>query len=156
MLEDIQFSNADFDLRQWKWGVHGKGYAIKGSHVGERYAHRIVLARKLGRELLPGELCDHINRNKLDNRRENLRVADKSLNTINRNIRPDNTTGYIGVHLCWPKEYREKGWAKRWNYIICRKGQKTIYSKMYKSPEEAHKARLEHILLQNSSSLYIN
>lgn len=145
-MEEILFSNCDFDLRQWRWINHPSGYAYKGSHVGERCAHRIVLSRKLGRELRRGEVCDHINRNKKDNRRENLRLADKSLNSINRDKRPDNTTGYVGVYLYWPREYREKGWKSGYYFTIYRKGYKTFYSKRYKTPLEAHIARQKKLL----------
>ena len=144
---DVLFSEVDSDLSQNKWLEHTAGYAYKGSHKGERYAHRTVLARKLGRELRKGEMCDHINRNKLDNRRDNLRLADKSINSINRDKRPDNTTGYVGVYLYYPKEWREKEWSKRWVYRIQRKGKKTINSKLYKTPEEAHEARQSERLL---------
>jgi hypothetical protein len=42
-------------------------------------------------------LLDHINRNKLDCRRENIRYADKQLNSLNRETPKNSTTGYRGV-----------------------------------------------------------
>lgn len=135
-----KFSPEDADLSAITWlGVND--YARR-NHVR---AHRVVLERKIGRPLVDGELTDHINRDKLDNRRENLRIADKSVNAVNTGIRADNSTGYNGVHLYWPKEYQKRGWAKRWVFHIHRKNQKTFYSKSYKTPEEAHEARLEKL-----------
>jgi uncharacterized protein YkuJ len=46
--------------------------------------------------VMPEEL-DHINRNTLDNRIENLRVANKSQNACNRTVFANNTSGIKGV-----------------------------------------------------------
>lgn len=150
-MTGLLFSEEDRDLAKLNWHKHPGGYAIRWhgprSSRKKTLSHRIVLERKIGRPLKSNELCDHINRNKLDNRRENLRVADKSLNSINRDIRPDNTSGYIGVYLHWPKEHQKKGWAKRWAANIFRNGA-TKNIGYFKSPEEAHKAR-ENYLVSN-------
>lgn len=48
-----------------------------------------------------GVQVDHINRNKLDNRRVNLRFATSLEQQINIGLRSDNTSGFRGV--CWCK-----------------------------------------------------
>lgn len=74
------FSKEDSDLSSFPWRFH-RGYAKTTFRDGERkvkslMAHRIVLGRMLGRNPVAQEICDHINFEKLDNRRENLRVTD--------------------------------------------------------------------------------
>lgn len=60
--------------------------------------HRCVLERMLERPLVKGEYADHINRNGLDNRRENLRLATSSQNGANREVGKNSKSGVRGVY----------------------------------------------------------
>jgi hypothetical protein len=53
--------------------------------------HRLIAKPK------NGLIVDHINRNRLDDRRENLRCIPKSSNGYNRNRPSNNTSGVVGV-----------------------------------------------------------
>lgn len=53
---------------------------------------------------------DHINRNSTDDRIENLRLATRSQNNVNRKTNSNNTSGYRGVS--WSKDRR------KWNAQI--------------------------------------
>jgi hypothetical protein len=90
-MDGLLFSQEDADLRAMRWSSDRDGYAKRAFYSNGRQsmrvAHRIVLERVLGRPLVPGEICDHINRVRLDCRRENLRVTDVAGNAANRSGR---------------------------------------------------------------------
>lgn len=59
--------------------------------------HRVVMSRVLGRAFEESEFVDHIDGNKLNNRRENLRLVTSKQHSRNRRISKNNTSGYKGV-----------------------------------------------------------
>lgn len=95
----------DADLAVLNWIRTHQGYAQRsiGSRKNHKLVsmHRIILERMIGRPLTKGEEVDHINRNGLDNRRENLRLATSTQNNANQKIRSDNKSGVRGVS--WSK-----------------------------------------------------
>jgi hypothetical protein len=100
--------NDDFAwLNQFKWH-YNNGTAMR---------HRGIL---MHREIIntPQDMdTDHINGNRLDNRRRNLRVCTASLNSMNRKKRTNNVTSiYKGVNSVivhgrhyWKTQIRKKG-----------------------------------------------
>lgn len=65
-------------LNQFKWYVNKDGYAARAKGNGTTYMHRLVAKTPEGMH------TDHINHNKLDNRKENLRICSHAENMVNR------------------------------------------------------------------------
>lgn len=115
-------------ISKWKWHQHGTGYAIRrvGNPGKIIWMHRVI-------NKTPEDMqTDHINRDRLDNRRKNLRSVTRSENIINSKVRSDNTSGYKGVY--WLKE------KSRWLAAICKDG-KLIKIGTFRDKDEARMAR---------------
>lgn len=109
----------------YKWHKSNSGYAaarIEGKLI---MMHRLLLSCPEGCEI------DHINRDKLDNRRNNLRIVDRTTNSLNTNLRNTNTSGYKGVS--WNKSARK--YSARFQY----RGT-DYYLGLFKDPQKAHLA----------------
>lgn len=77
------------------------------------------------------DMLDHINRDRYDNRIENLRGApSRAFNTVNSVPRSDNTSGYKGV--TWHKN------VGKWHCSIFKDG-KRHYIGIFNDPKEAAK-----------------
>ncbi len=107
--------DADYDnLRQWQWLLVGDGYAGRFDHTVR--PHRLIYMHRSVIDAQPGERVDHINGDKLDNRRDNLRLVTSAQNQQNKRPSSNCTSGYKGV--CW-----HKGTGK-WHVRITVNGQR--------------------------------
>lgn len=91
--EEVYFDLDDAEIiLQHTWHIDGQGYA------------KAMINGKLTRmhQLIGCKWFDHINRNKRDNRKRNLRECTPQENTMNASVRSDNTSGFIGVS--WDKK----------------------------------------------------
>ncbi len=116
-------------LSRYNWHAHGRGrrpvYAARTlRRNGKSYTltmHRLIMIHKLNPEsrlsgvvltkteflakmdtLSPDIVVDHINRNSLDNRKANLRLATPRQNMWNRSNPKPSRSKYKGV--CWHKD----------------------------------------------------
>lgn len=116
-------------LSAHKWYAdknRGTFYAVRWTKDGKVYMHRTLLSLK------KGELCDHKNRDGLDNRRENLRKVSYIENGFNRRLAKNNTSGVTGV--CWDRA------ENKWRVDIM-VAQKSIFSGYFTDKTKAIQAR---------------
>lgn len=86
-IEDVE------KVKNIKWCIMSKGYVI-----GTMQNKRILLHRFLMN--CPSDMTvDHINRNKLDNRKSNLRICTMQENDFNKPILKNNTSNVTGVNF---------------------------------------------------------
>jgi hypothetical protein len=90
--EQILIDKADYDrVKRSTWNIDNTGYVKATIHRKKRRMHRIIMDTELHVEI------DHINGNKLDNRRANLRACDKHGNAANMKKRDGCSSKYKGV-----------------------------------------------------------
>lgn len=129
--KEFYFDLEDYDkIKNYYWSeqIAPNGY---GSLVAWDSNERKVIKMSY---LLGFKKYDHINRNPLDNRKENFREANQKENARNRSIPKNNTSGIIGVHWCTKTE--------KWIAQI-RVNNSLIYLGSFKNKEDAIVVRLK-------------
>lgn len=87
----------DFDrVKGMVWGLNNTGYASTNIGNASSGFHSTILLHRFILSF-PDLLVDHANQNKLDNRKTNLRVCNRSENRFNTKARADNKLGIKGV-----------------------------------------------------------
>lgn len=86
----------DFEsFGKYKWCLNNSGYVFGyGPCKKVNSLHRYIMSKIHN---IKDKDIDHINKNKLDNRKFNLRICNKSQNNSNTEHRKINTSGYKGV-----------------------------------------------------------
>lgn len=82
---DVQF------VSNYVWHSHSDGYVTRTNGNETEYLHRLItMARR-------SEFVDHIDGNRTNNRRDNLRLVTWKQNCYNTRTNKNNTSGYKGV-----------------------------------------------------------
>lgn len=139
----VLVSESDFnDLSKYKWYLRKNGYA--GGHINNKmcYLHTYLLKPN-------GNLVvDHINNNKLDNRRENLRISTVQQNMENKKIyKSKKSSIYRGVFYSnKEKKYKAK----------CTHTSKIIHIGSFIKEIDAAEARDMYIIHNNLEHMGLN
>ena len=127
-LEDLELA------LQYKWYLSADGYVVGSESMTRKRVRLHRWLMKPEKDLV----VDHINGNRLDNRRSNLRICTKEQNIKNRKLSRNSSTGVTGV-IYLPK-------TNNWKAHICINGEKTHLG-YYANKEDAIKVRREAELL---------
>ncbi len=106
LVDDADFEN----VIDYRWRLNSKGYAIRSYSIDGK---EILVA--LHREIMqppPGLVVDHIDHDKLNNTRANLRVITQQQNLMNRRLFRNSSTGFKGVtfqHDQWHARIEKDG-----------------------------------------------
>ena len=96
----VLFDDIDKDvIDQYQWHLHvtptvnyARGYKKGNRASGLVYMHRLILGAERWQDV------DHANGSGLDNRRENIRLCNRTQNNANRHV-SSSATGVKGIHL---------------------------------------------------------
>lgn len=125
-------------LNQWKWcsqNCSGLVYAIRAVYYPKIQKQKTLFMHRLVAQTPKGLVTDHINHDTLDNRSENLRAVNNSINRINYGLIPkNNSTGTIGIYRInrEPKSRRKNKWVARLT-----RGEKLLSLGQFKKKKDA-------------------
>lgn len=105
----------------------------KNNKETQTHVHKIVAELFIGPRPKGCDI-DHTDRNKKNNKKENLRYLSRRLNNMNSGLRKDNTTGHKGVYLHKPNGK----WTARYKLP---NGGSYLHLGMFETKEQAIEAR---------------
>lgn len=128
----VLVDDSDYEyLSQWNWSKAKGGYVIRCQYIGYfngKRKNKVIYMHRVVNQTPEGMETDHINGDKLDNRKANLRSASRSNNAINKPKQANNTSGYKGVY--WNKQ------SKKWLAAI-KVNNKQIHIGLFPAIEDA-------------------
>lgn len=127
--KEFYFDLEDYDkIKDYRWYLNNNGYALAWVGDKQQTLHSLIMGKEKGKEI------DHKDRNRLNNRKENLRFTTHRNNSRNTKLPTNNTSGFMGVSF----DKKRNKWVASL-YI----DRKQVYSKGFINKEDAIKARLK-------------
>lgn len=133
---EFYFDLEYFDLiKNYCWYQDKKDKYLKTNDKNRNNdLHRTILLHRIIMRCDDDNVIDHINRNRVDCRKENLRISSNRDNARNRNVSKNNASGFTGIFY----DKKRHKWGSQ--LII---DDKKVYFKRFDDKEDAIKARLE-------------
>ena len=144
----------DFErINKHKWMLHSAGYSNRSCWKGDikttEFMHRVIMEAKFG------DIIDHKNHNKLDNRKRNLRIVSPSQNCFNQSVHKRNKSGYKGVCKWWVRKKNGDELSTPWRAFYKKDG-KQIHIGSFKTAREAAMAYNDVILKERGEYAFVN
>lgn len=150
--EEIFVSDCDYnELNKYKWNINKDGYAIAYINGKKWRMHRYIMIELMKNDIEWFVKIDHINNNRINNKRCNLRIVTNEENARNRLKNKNASSNYYGVskissnntwraQLCLNiklNAYYENEIDAAWQYNLWIKEYKVSYAKLndIKEPE---------------------
>lgn len=133
--EEFWFDKEDYDkIKDYCWSYNNVGYLYTTLYNGPKAKNKKILLHRLIMDFPKNKVVDHINHDKTDNRKSNLRICTMKENAMNKSQLKSNKSGEIGVSYSkernkWIARIGYSGKSKTLGYFITK--------------EEAIKARKE-------------
>jgi len=122
------------ELHNWRCSSYG--YTVTTIDKTKHYFHNVVMWHH------PGTITvDHCNQNRLDCWKANLRLVDKTTQSINWRLQVNNKTGITGLSY----DMKRRGWVAKWNEADCGQCSK-FFSKNKYGDSKACFMAIEHRL----------
>jgi len=144
----FMFSKGDIETVQkhcWYYRTHGYAATTIGDKIDK--FHNILL----GFQPTEQATIDHIDCNSLNNRRENLRVASKRTQSINKTVHKNNNSGVRGV--CYDKTLNN--WFAIWQDGIDQMKKKSFSVRKYGEAQAKQMAINQRKLMEETLPHYI-
>lgn len=120
-------------IKDYSWHFTSRGYLEASSNINGVKCN-IMMHRLIMGVIDKNDYIDHINHDKFDNRKSNLRIVSNSQNQMNKGIVGNNTSGHRGV------SFNQK--TQKWFAYIC-KNNKHIHLGCFDKIEDAIRKRKE-------------
>ncbi len=118
------YCNKSTGYYQCTSGGTWNGHKVNGKHL------HWFISQRMGLEVPDGFEIDHIDRDKSNNQRPNLRIASSRLQKYNASMKKTNTSGHVGV------DYEKRSTINPWVARIRINGKRKNLG-CFKTPEEA-------------------
>jgi hypothetical protein len=120
-------------LLNWGWYAHATGYAVR-NYTQSRCIRKIIWMQHavVGQPVNRNYCVDHINGDKLDNRRENLRIITRRENCLNKQSHRNGRFPDARIHI----KIKDGNYRVYWSSQI-RIGKKRIHLGMFRTEQKA-------------------